>query len=687
MSMIPTIEQFFASDGLLVKVKPDFQKRDGQQELSSEISRAIYEQRHIIIEAPTGFGKSFAALVPAILEAIAEGKRVVISTGTLALQDQYAEKDVPLLAQALSLAGHNLTYAVAKGRGNYICRQKLDETEYSGASNLMSWAVTQKVETCSGDVSSVPFPFNPGDWMEIGADEDCERKACPYYGEGRKGWSDCFVYQAHRRFLEAQIVITNHVLALIDIGNEPGTILGPYDVIIFDEAHSVPNKARDCWGTEINPRSISRMIKLVDRILSRVRVDVFEHGFIEEYRKLENQIFAPLEPMVQKGDNIRLRQIKPKSAVEEAKEAAANVVTHLRSLNQTLNDCICMPEDDPQTVAIRACKEKVLTMARNLVNVFGDNIDPEFADNWLSYLEIGSTPKGIKYGVLNLKPIEVAPLLRERLFNVIPTVVLMSATMQIGKTFTFMRRQLGLPESAIEFVGESPFDLEQQVLVYLPKHIPEQSDPAYLSALAEETKKIIMTMKGRSLVLFTNANHMRWVHNKVSQEVGYYCYLQGTASKQRLLQAFTADTTSCLFATKTFFEGVDIPGESLSCVVLAKAPFPVPTDPLFQAQSDKLDEQGLDSFALLSMPQMLFDMKQAFGRLIRTVTDKGMFACLDSRATWRKGYSVRVRGILPQSRVIVHLGDTPGQVDTTSERVYSPPRRSRAALLLTQDDD
>jgi len=687
MSMNPTIEQFFASDGLLVQVKPDFQKRDGQQELSGEISRAIEEQKHIIIEAPTGFGKSFAALVPAIIEAISEDKRVVISTGTLALQDQYAEKDVPLLAQALERVGHTLTYAVAKGRSNYICRQKLDETEYAGASNLMSWAATQKVDICTGDVSSVPFPFNPPDWSEIGADEDCERKACPYYGEGRKGWSDCFVYQAHRRFLDAQIVITNHVLALIDIGNEPGTILGPYDVIIFDEAHSLANKARDCWGTEINPRSISRMIKLVDRILGRVGVDVFEHGFLEQYRKLENQMFAPFDPVVLKGDNIRLKQIVPKTVVASAQEGASVIVGHLRSLNQSLNDLICQPEDNPQTVAIRSCKEKILTMARNLVNVFGDNIDPEYADNWLAYLEIGSNAKGVKYGILNLKPIEVAPLLRERLFNVIPTVVLMSATMQIGKTFTFMRRQLGLPENTIEFVGESPFDLEQQVLVYLPKHLPEQSDQNYLAALAEETKKIIMNMKGRSLVLFTNVNHMKWVHSKVSQEVGYYCYLQGTASKQRLLQEFTADTTSCLFATKTFFEGVDIPGESLSCVVLAKAPFPVPTDPLFQAQSDKLDEQGLDSFALLSMPQMLFDMKQAFGRLIRTVTDEGMFACLDSRATWRKGYSTRVRGILPQSRVIVQLGTEPGQVDTESERVYSPPRKSRAALLLERDDD
>jgi ATP-dependent DNA helicase DinG len=180
---------------------------------------------------------------------------------------------------------------------------------------------------------------------------------------------------------------------------------------------------------------------------------------------------------------------------------------------------------------------------------------------------------------------------------------------------------------------------------------------------------------------------MKWVHDRVSQQVGYYCYLQGTASKQRLLQAFTADTTSCLFATKSFFEGIDIPGESLSCVVLCKAPFPVPTDPLHQAQSDKLEEQGLDPFALLSMPQMLFELRQAFGRLIRTTSDTGTFACLDSRATWRKGYSVRVRGVLPQSRVIVKLGQEPGQVDTETERVAPAPRRSRAALLLEQEDD
>ena len=649
----PTIADFFASDGLIAHVKSDFIPRKGQADFSNLILEAVAARTDVIAEAPTGFGKSFSVLVPAILAAL-EGKRVVISTETLTLQDQYFFHDMVLLQKACTLAGIHFTYAVAKGRTNFACRSKLDEDKFAGTSRMMAWAKEQRIGTDSGDLASIPFPFSMEEWGHIAADDDCERSACPFYGEGRRGMSDCFVYEASRKFLAAQIVVTNHTLTLLDAANEVGSILGHYDVLVVDEAHGFAEKARDVWGTTIKPRTVSNTIKLLSRMLERVGVSYFAPGYLDRFRELEDKVFTPFKAVL--GQSITLKQLPP-DIVETSKVHSQVLVEDLRRVNRELSDHVVRQEVDPQTVVIRACKEKLSKLVSDLNAVYGDTIDEAYRDNWLVFLETGYTSRREPYGILNLKPVEVAPLMRHLIYDAVPTTVFMSATMRLGPSFGFMRRELGVSDGVMEFVGDSPFNFEENVTGYFPTHLPDSQASNYLPNLAAEIEKILIHSKGRALVLFTNNAAMRYCYEQVSKKGLHRCFLQGQAAKPVLIEMFKQDTASCLFATRSFFTGVDIPGEALSCVILTKAPFTVPTEPIFKARCDKVDETGGSSFNTIAMPIMLFDVRQAFGRLVRTTADTGLFAFLDSRAI-KKAYGNRIIGALPNILITDNLQNT-----------------------------
>lgn len=622
---------------------------------------------------------SFSVLVPAILAAM-EGKRVVISTETLTLQDQYARQDIPLLQQACAAAGIHFTSAVAKGRTNYICRGKVDEDKFVGASPLMAWAKTQQGGSDTGDLSSVPFEFDSQEWRTLCADEDCESNACPFYGKGRKGESDCFVYQATCRFLEAQIVVANHTLVLLDVARGAGSILGAYDVLIIDEAHVFAEKAQDTWGTTLKPHTISNSIKVLNRMLEKVNVHYFEHGYLDRYRDLEGRMFAPFKSVL--GQSITLKQLPP-DVVEASKRHSQALVDDLRRANKELSDYIVKDEFNPTTTIIRTAKEKLSKLISDLNAIYGDTIDDAYKDNWLVFLGTGWNAQRKPYGILNLKPIDVAPLMRSLVFDVVPTTVFMSATMRIGPSFSFMRRELGIPTDTLEFIGGSPFNFEDNVTGYFPTHLPESREGNYLQCLAAEVQEVLEHSKGKALVLFTNNKDMHYCYEQVSTRVDHRCFVQGQASKPVLIDMFKDDITSCLFATRSFFTGIDIPGEALSCVILTKAPFQVPTDPMFKAKADKIDDAGGSSFGMLSMPLMLFDVRQAFGRLIRTTTDTGLFAFLDSRAM-KKAYGKQIIKALPGIRITDRLGDRGRPADLA--KPYAPSRAaSRKTAALEAD--
>jgi ATP-dependent DNA helicase DinG len=608
----------------------------------------------MIAQAPTGFGKSFAALVPAIIQAVKAKKRVVISTETIGLQDQYIGQDLPLLHAACAKIGVGFTFAVAKGRSNYICRLKLDE-EHDGSSyrepqddspELRRWAALQQVGQHTGDMASVPFPVTSEQWRNLGADEDCERKACPFYGEGKRGMSDCFIYDAQRRYAEADIVVTNPTLLLLDAQIGAGSLFGQYGLLIVDEGHTIPEQAQRTWGMEIRARTVTNTLRFCDKLLRKVGVNHFESGFLEPFMRLEDRVFEPFRPLMERGGSFYIKNIRD-AYLSASKDAARVLADQLVAENKLLKD-FC---NEGTEAVIDTAREKIGKLVSGLRRIYGDEVDPEHQDNWISFLETHRTTQGKPTGALHLKPIDVAPLIKAMILDTVPNVVFMSATMFVNGSFRFMKKELGLDPAALEFTGETPFDYRKNVEGYFPTDLPDPTEEDYVPRLARRIKTIINRRGGKALILFTSNQTMRDVYRLVHSKTPHTCFIQGDASKDRLLQLFKEDIGSCLFATKSYFTGVDVPGEACSTVVLTRAPFRVPTDPLFRAKCEKIKERGGDDFNGYALPLMLMDVMQGFGRLIRTTTDTGLFCFLDSRAN-KKSYGVKIRKSLPPIRVV-----------------------------------
>ena len=373
-----------------------------------------------------------------------------------------------------------------------------------------------------------------------------------------------------------------------------------------------------------------------------------EIGF---YMDMEDRLFSHFAPIVVKGQSTAMDKV-PRDIVNSAKADAFTIVTHLKEINRELSKSYEGAEESPAGQAVSSAKETLVKMIGDLNNVFGENLMPEHADNWLSFIEIANSAKQGAYAVLHIKPIEIAPLMRGMLLDKIKPCVFLSATMKVNGSFTFMKKELGLPyDKTHEFTGESSFNYADNVVVYAPRDLPvndgRESEPEYISSLAEQCIDIINKMQGKTMILFTNVTHMKKVFNIIQTNIKYPLYIQGQMSKNALLDNFKRDVSSCLLATKSFFTGVDVPGEALSCVVLIKCPFRIPSEPIFAARCEKIKLAGGNDFSDYALPLMLFDVRQAFGRLIRTHTDSGLFCFLDSRAI-SKSYWRNIRASLPE---------------------------------------
>jgi ATP-dependent DNA helicase DinG len=604
-------------------------------------------------------------------EYVGEQEVVAIETSTHTLivegfASHNCYTDLPLLQKACKRAGHDFHFAAAKGKNNFICRLRVfDDTQDKKQSPLRKWAQSLDITAGdTGDISDVPADaqYDPVEWLKINCDDQCTKKACPFYGAGanvERGETECFAYQARRNYAEAQIVVANHTLVLLDAQLGAGTLLGPYDVLIVDEAHSMPEKAQDAWGKSLKPTTVSKVIMTINRMMQRDH-DKLDTTDVSVFSELEGALFSHFDPIVHKGNSTPMTKV-PQNIVTAAKNSAAEIVVALKRVGTELSDKFRrltgenLEEVEMGTVgsslggALVAAKESLSTLIGTVNSIFGDNLDPEYAANWLSFIEV-STNKHGKHAILNLKPIEVAPLMKVLLIDKIPTVVCLSATLKVNNSFHFCKKELGMPfDKTVEFTGESPFNFTG-VTAYVPRDLPAceyGKDEVYLDSVAQECIRIIQKMGGRTMVLFTNAKHMKEVYNRVVANVPYQVYLQGQMSKNILLDTFRGEISSCLLATRSFFQGVDIPGESLSCVVLVKAPFRSPQEPMFEARCQRIKELGGSDFTDYALPLMLSDLRQAFGRLVRTTTDTGMFAFLDSRATG-KSYWSNIRASLPQ---------------------------------------
>ena len=604
-----TVDGIFGPGGLLESRHPGYEFRPSQLEMARIVEEAFQRNQHAVIEAGTGTGKTLAYLIPAIRS----GRRVVISTATKSLQEQLFQKDVPFLQKHFA---PNLKAALMKGRANFLCRQKvyqldgqpvlkgMDEIDWF--SQIRDWGKL----TETGDRSELTFlPDDAELWNRIDARRDlCSGQKCPEF-------QNCFITAMHQRAHEADLIIVNHHLFFADLAirqDDFGSILPEYSAVVFDEAHEIEDVASDYFGRQISSYRFDELARDTESMLRVLRIDavplrrdlarVRERGrsFFETFPEREGRFpFGPAER--------RAFLDSHREAYDELSAAIKRVETGLSALSPKPEEVI--------TLARRAAESR-----RELAFL----LESEEKSYVYWYERRG---RGV---FLAATPIDVSQILREQLFERFDTVVLTSATVAVAGRFDYLKQRLGvLP--AKEVVLPPEFDFHQQALLYIPKSMPDVRHTSFSASAAEEIARLLEISRGRAFCLFTSYAQMRDVYERVSAKVPFPLLLQGTAPRSILLDRFRSTPNAVLFATASFWQGVDVPGSQLSCVIIDKLPFAVPSDPIVAARVRALQEDGRNAFAEFQIPEAVLALKQGFGRLIRTKTDRGILAILDNR--------------------------------------------------------
>ena len=643
------MEEVFGPEGLIAQAHPEYEYRPGQITMASAVMRAFEQNRHLIVEAGTGTGKTLAYLVPAVAAALGGRGRVVISTGTKNLQEQLMEKDIPFLQSVLPKP-FSATYM--KGRNNYLCLNRLGRAEASPIlegleevdyfDEVCQWSR----ETEIGDRAELArLPESLSFWRHIDArSESCLGQKCPEF-------DPCFITRMRNRAQQADIVVVNHHLFFADLNLRNGmygAVLPDYTAVILDEAHLIEDVASEYFGSQVSNYQIDDLIRDVgmlriedsdtDREVTRSasRLSTFADSFWMGFRE-------------GRGDEGGRYPIVPGTFATRNRDGGFTS-TPLGDLYLALEGALMRVE-----TTLDGIKEKppeVENLVRRIRQVRFD----------LQFIVTGSDKKFVYWterrnrGIfLRASPIDVSGLLQDKLFDEIPTVVLTSATLSSGGNFAFIRDRLGL-DAADDLIAESIFDYESQAILYLPPKMPDPRSRDWSPACATEVIRILNATEGRAFVLSTSVAGMQALYEQVSPEIDYPSLLQGTASKGQLLKTFRETPNAVLFATSSFWQGVDVRGEQLSCVIIDKLPFAVPTDPIVAARQRYIEDMGGSSFHEYSVPQAIIALKQGLGRLIRSTTDRGVLAVLDPRLR-TKPYGRTFLKSLPKCRITSEIED------------------------------
>ncbi len=612
--------QFFAPGGVLSKTHPAYEFRRGQLQMAQAVEQALEEKRHLIVEAGTGTGKTLAYLVPVIRS----GKRVVISTGTKNLQEQLFHKDIPFLEQALFPNGEGkLNVCYMKGRNNYLCRKKLydltDQPVLSGLKEIEHYRAIAAWEktTQTGDRSELAgMPEASALWFKLDARSDtCIGQKC-------SSWEKCFITEMHRRAMESDIIIVNHHLFFADLAIKQQAeyapdagILPEVGAVIFDEAHELEDVAGGYFGVAVSNSRFEELCRDVEAALQRNHMlSASLSGALKSLRDRSMFFFALLPP----GDGRFAFENRREFLEENGDEFLA-----LQQALQRLNSELEMLPSKPEEVFNFARRSQELQVQLAFLMESEDR-------NTVFWIERRRGGRDKQNVFLQATPIDVAPILRTTLFDKLECAVLTSATLAVGGGFEYMRRRLGL-EHVRELVLPSHFDYETQAMFYVPPDLPDPRTPQFGGKAADCIRKLLEITRGRAFVLFTSYAQMNDIYQRLLGTIEFPMLLQGDAPKSALLEEFRLTPNAVLFATSSFWQGVDVQGEQLSCVIIDRLPFAVPSDPVVAARVKAIDEEGGNAFFQYQVPAAVITLKQGFGRLIRSLHDRGLLALLDNR--------------------------------------------------------
>ena len=626
---VERVRAIFAPDGLLAKAR-NFEYRPQQQEMAAAIAQTLEEERHLVIEAGTGIGKSLAYLVPATLFALEKKKKAIISTHTINLQEQLLHKDIPIVKKILPV---EFEAALMKGRQNYLCPRRLQRavqnanelfntTEQADLARLADWART----TTDGTLSDLPIEPDAKVWTQVCSEAHiCTAKTC---GQNPR----CFFQQARRRLLSADLVVINHTLLFMLLGSpeeqeerEEGYLF-PNDFIIFDEAHTVEQVASRQIGIGISQYGLRATIQRLYNARSKkglftVTRDAAGVTLAASLVEEADRFFAAVDERAnfKKGREYRVR---------EADFVDDRITGRLAALQARIIEVVRKTEDEFLKAELTELGRRIRD-ARDGIAIFLQ----QSAQEYVYWIE--RTGKAAQNITLNAAPIDVAPVLRRMIFRDDCTTVMTSATLAVGRPdLLYFRRRIGADEAEPLQLG-SPFDFQKQMKLFVVRKMPDPRDESYGAALAEWVARFVGDTEGRAFVLFTSYRAMQQLADEmetffVREKMNLLVQGKG-APRSQLLEQFKNTPRSVLFGTDSFWMGVDVPGDALSNVIITRLPFAVPDHPLTEAKLELIQARGGDAFTEYSLPEAILKFRQGVGRLIRTKSDSGIVVILDNR--------------------------------------------------------
>jgi ATP-dependent DNA helicase DinG len=606
----PTMEQIFGPGGFLERsMIGGYEHRPAQLQMAEAVHDAFAKHHHTVVEAGTGTGKTLAYLLPAICS----GRRVVISTATKSLQEQLYQKDVPFLQKHFA---PNLKVAVMKGRSNFLCLSKMhalaDQPMLKGMEEVGAFRQIRDWSklTETGDRAELTFLPDDSDlWSRIDARRDtCTGKKCPEF-------ENCFLTQMQNRAKEADLIIVNHHLFFADLAlkqDDFGSILPEYSAVVFDEAHEMEDVASDYFGQQISNFRFEELARDADQAMRLTKTG--SPTLLRRTQRIREKSRAFFDSFPPRDGRFPFTRQEREAFLEQHREA----------YDALLNACKAM---ETEFAALPQKPEELTRIARRSFEI-RQEFSFLFESNEKNYVYwFERRNKGV---FLAATPIDISQILREKLFETFDTVILTSATLTVAGRFEFIRQRLGL-DHAKECALPQEFDFQQQALLYLPQKMPDVRDAGFPGKAADEIVQLLELSQGRAFCLFTSYSQMNDLFERVRTRVEFPLMLQGTAPRSVLLERFKNTPNAVLFATASFWQGVDVPGEQLSCVIVDRLPFAVPSDPIVAARVRALQDEGRNPFSEFQVPEAVLALKQGFGRLIRAKTDRGVLALLDTR--------------------------------------------------------